>query len=202
LASQKSRSRRSRFPMTCMPAPDTKTISELDSARVDTLMVVFNGVLLWLHVFSAATWFGAVMLFALVVGPTIGDFSPSTSGEVVVKMLPKYLVFIIVFTILTPVLGLITTLYASGGSLSIFNPSSNFGTFISAGAFLSLVSWAVALGVVYPTGRRIIRITEEMVKSQTPQPQQLPGLAMRLKISSGIGLVLLIAILICMVAAA
>jgi len=164
--------------------------------------VAFNGILLWLHVFSAASWFGAVMLFALVVGPTIGDFSPATSGEVVVKMLPKYLRFLAILTLVTPILGLVTLLASSNGDFSVFNPSTAFGAYMSAGAFLSLVSWLVVFAVVYPTGRKIVRITEEFVKNQTPQPPSLPRLAMRLKISSGIGLALLIAILVCMVAAA
>ena len=164
--------------------------------------MAFANILLWFHVFSAASWFGAVMLFAMVVGPTIGDFTPSTSGEVVVKMLPKYLRFILIFAVLTPVLGLATALYSSNGDLSIFAPNSSFGLYMSAGAALSLLSWIVALGVVYPTGNRIVSITKEMIRDQTPQPPTLPKLAMRLKISSGVGLVLLIAILVCMVAAA
>ena len=164
-------------------------------------MVAFNGILLWFHIFAAASWFGAVMLFATVVGPTIGDFTPSTSGEVVVKMLPKYLRYIMIFTGLTPILGLVTALSSSGGSMSIFVPNSDFGVYILAGALLSLVAWVVTFGVVYPTGKKIVRITEEVVRDKSPQPPQLPKLAMRLKISSGIGLALLIAILICMVAA-
>ena len=164
-------------------------------------MVVFNGILLWFHIFAAASWFGAAMLFAMVVGPTIGDFTPATSGEVVVKMLPKYLRYIMIFTGLTPILGFVTALSSSGGNLSVFMPNSDFGVFISTGALLSLVSWIVTFGVVYPTGKKIVKITEEVVRNQSPQPPQLPKLAMRLKVSSGIGLALLIAIMICMVAA-
>jgi len=163
--------------------------------------MAFNAILLWLHVFTGAGWFGAVMLFALVVGPTIGDFSPPTSAEVVVKMLPKYLRFIVIFTLLTPILGLVTIIASSNGDFSVFAPSTSFGAYMSAGAILSLVSWLVVFAVVYPTGRKIVKITEEFVKNQTPQPPGLPRLAMRLKISSGIGLALLIAILVCMVAA-
>jgi len=164
--------------------------------------MAFNDVLLWLHIFSAATWFGAVMLFALVVGPTIGDFTPATSGEVVVKMLPKYLRFLAIFTLLTPVLGLATLLASSNGGFSVFSPNTSFGAYMSAAAALSLISWLVVFAVVYPTGSKIVKITEESVKNQTPQPPGLPRLAMRLKISSGIGLALLVAILVCMVAAA
>jgi len=164
--------------------------------------MAFNGVLLWLHVFSAASWFGAVMLFAMVVGPTIGDFTPATSGEVVLKMLPKYLRFIVILTLLTPILGLATLLYSSNGAFAVFDPSTSFGAYMSAGVVLSLMSWLVVFAVIYPTGRKIVRITEEFVKNQAPQPPGLPRLAMRLKISTGIGLVLLIAILVCMVAAA
>ena len=164
--------------------------------------MALNGILLWLHVFSAASWFGAVMLFAIVVGPTIGDFSPATSGEVVVKMLPKYLRFMVILTVLTPVLGLVTLLVSSNGDLGVFSLDTSYGAYMSVGAILSLMSWLVVFAVTYPTGRRIVRITEEFVKNQTPQPPGLPKLAMRLKVSTGIGLVLLAAILVCMVAAA
>jgi len=166
------------------------------------IMSASYDIFLWLHIFSAASWFGAAMLFAIVVGPTIGDFTPSTSGEVVTKMLPKYLKFIAIFTVLTPVLGLITALTSSNGSFNVFSPSSQYGTWISAGALLSLVLWVVTFAVVYPTGRKIIRITMEVVKNQASRPPTLPPLAMRLKISSGVGLALLVAILICMVEAA
>lgn len=163
-------------------------------------MATLNTLLLFLHIFSGASWFGGVLLFAMVVGPTIGDFTPATSGEVVIKMLPRILRYMMIFVGLTPILGLLTALSEPGG-MGALAPTSTYGTFISAGALLSLVTWAVFFGVSYPTGRRIIRITEEFVKNQTAPPPGLPKLAMRLKISAGIGLVLLIAILMCMVAA-
>jgi putative copper export protein len=43
-------------------------------------VVTLSTVLLFLHIFSGASWFGGVLLFAVVVGPTIGDFTPATSG--------------------------------------------------------------------------------------------------------------------------
>jgi len=162
--------------------------------------LALSGILLWFHVLSAATWFGAVVLFAMVVGPTIGDFTPATSGEVVVKLLPKYLRFLLICTILTPILGLITALYPNW-SFSIFSSSTSYGMYLSVGAVLSLVTWLVTFAVIYPTGRKIVAITKEMTKNQSPPPQALSKLAMRLKISSGIGLVLLVGILVCMVAA-
>ncbi len=163
-------------------------------------MVTLNTALLFLHIFSGASWFGGVLLFAVVVGPTIGDFTPATSGEVVIKMLPRILRYMMIFVGLTPILGLLTVFSAPGG-MSALAPTTTYGMFISAGAFLSLVTWAVFFGVAYPTGRKIIGITKEFVKNQTAPPPGLQRLAMRLKISAGIGLVLLIAILICMVAA-
>jgi len=165
-------------------------------------MTTLYDILVWLHVFSAASWFGALMLFAIIVGPTIGDLTPSTSHEVVVKMLPRYLRFIAIFTVTTPILGLVTALASSNGSFSVFSPSSGFGMWMSTGALLSLVLWVVTFVVVYPTGRKIVRLTMEVAKNQAPQPPGLPPLAIRLKISSGVSLALLIAILTCMVAAA
>jgi len=163
--------------------------------------LALNSILLWLHIFSAASWFGAAMLFALIVGPTIGDFTPATSGEVVVKLLPKYMRYMMVFTGLTPILGLLTALSYSNGSFGVFSPSTTFGLYISAGAVLSLLTWVIAFGVVFPTGRRIVRTTQEMVDNKAPPPPFLPKLAMRLKISTCVGLALLIAVLVFMVAA-
>src|SRR5580700_1339837 len=145
-------------------------------------MPLLYGVLLWLHVFTAASWFGGVLLFAMVVGPTIGDFTPVTSGEVVVKMLPKILRYMMIFAGVTPLLGLATALSYANGDMSVFSPSTSFGMDISAGAFLSLVSWIVVFAVVYPTGKKIVRITEEMVKNKGSPSPLLPPLAMRLKI--------------------
>lgn len=163
-------------------------------------MATLNTVLLLLHIVSGASWFGGLLLFAMVVGPTIGDFTPATSGEVVTKLLPKILRYMMIFVGLTPILGLLIV-FSTPGGMSTLAPTTTYGMFISAGAFLSLLTWVVFFGVAYPTGRKIIAITEEVVKKQTPAPPDLPKLAMRLKISAGIGLVLLVAILICMVAA-
>jgi len=163
-------------------------------------VATLNTVLLFLHIFSGASWFGGVLLFGMVVGPTIGDLTPATSGEVVIKMLPKILRYLMIFVGLTPILGLLVVFSAPGG-MSALAPTTTYGMFISAGALLSLVTWVVFFGVAYPTGRKIVAITKEFVKDQKPPPPGLPKLAMRLKTSAGVGLVLLIAILICMVAA-
>jgi uncharacterized membrane protein len=183
--------------------PGTSARAFISSGTEGSPTPLLYSVLLWLHVFTAASWFGGVLLFGMVVGPTIGDFTPATSGEVVVKMLPKILRYLMIFTGVTPLLGLATALSYSNGNMSVFSPSTSFGMDISAGALLSLVSWVVVFAVVYPTGKKIVRITtEDMAKNQAPPSPLLPALAMRLKISSGVGLVLLIAILVFMVAAA
>jgi uncharacterized membrane protein len=125
-------------------------------------VAALNTVLLFLHIFSGASWFGGVLLFGMVVGPTIGDLTPATSGEVVIKMLPRILRYLMIFVGLTPILGLLIVFSAPGGMRALA-PTTTYGMFISAGAFLSLVTWAVFFGVSYPTGRKIIAITEEFV---------------------------------------
>ena len=97
-------------------------------------MVTLSTVLLFLHIFSGASWFGGVLLFAVVVGPTIGDFTPATSGEVVIKMLPRILRYMMIFVGLTPILGLLIVFSAPGG-MSALAPTTTYGMFISAGAF-------------------------------------------------------------------
>jgi uncharacterized membrane protein len=162
-------------------------------------------ILLWLHILSAVGWLGAVMVFAMLIGPTLPSLTSSARGELIVKLLPKYIRYVKIFTFVTPIFGLGLALYISNGSFAVFSPTAygNFGLFISIGAFLSVVAWVIGFGLVAPTGHKIVSITEEMMKSQgSPPPPMLQRATTRLRISSTTGLVVLFLIMVCMVAAA
>ena len=162
-------------------------------------------VLLWLHVVSAVGWMGAAMVFAMLIGPTLPSLTPSARGELIVKLLPKYITYAELFTLVTPIFGLGLALYISHGSFAVFSPATygNFGLFISIGAFLSVVAWVISFGLVAPTGHKIVSITKEMMKNPgSPPPPELQKASTRLRIASTTGLVVLFIILVCMVVAA
>ena len=162
-------------------------------------------VLLWLHIVSAIGWLGATMVFAMLIGPTLPTLTPATRNELIVKLLPKYIRYAEIFTLITPIFGLVLALYISHGSWSVFNPAiyGNLGLYLSIGALLSLVAWAVSFGLVAPTGRKVVWFTNEMLKNPSAAPPAgLLRASKRLRTVSTAGLVILFVIVVCMVAAA
>jgi uncharacterized membrane protein len=165
-------------------------------------LTVGFSVLLWLHVFGAIGWLGAAMVFAMLIGPTLPSLTPASRGELMVKLFPKYIRYSEVFTLVTPIFGIGLAVEMGNGDFSVFRPDTNLGIFLSIGVLLTLVSWALVFGVIAPTGHKIVRLTQEMMRSPGPPPQQLVGASKRLRVASVTGLVLLILIFTCMVAAA
>lgn len=157
-------------------------------------------VLLWLHIVCAVGWLGAAMVFAMLIGPTLPSLSPASRGELVVKLFPKYIRWAEIFTLVTPVTGVALGLYI--GPKVVFDPSTSLGMYISAGALLSLVTLAISFGLIAPTARKIVRLTEELMKSPAPPPAALGQASKRLRTLSTSGLVLLFVIVACMALAA
>ena len=164
-------------------------------------MSVVTEVLLWLHIVGAVGWVGAAMVFGMIVGPSLPIFTPSTRGEFIVKVLPRYVRYVQVFTILTPLVGVALALSLSNGSFSVFSPSTTFGIFLSAGAGLSVVAWILAFGVIGPAAGKLVRLTVEMAKSSGPPPPDLLSASKKMRAGASVGLVVMMAILVCMVAA-
>ena len=159
-------------------------------------------VLLWLHIVGAVGWLGAAMVFAMLIGPTLPSLSPASRGDLVVKLFPKYIRWGTIFSLITPIFGLALALDLSNGSFSIFRPNNPFGSYITAGALLSLVMWVLFFGLVAPTSRKIVSLTREMMSAQGASPERLQKASQRLRIFSTTGLLVLFVIVACMVAAA
>jgi len=159
--------------------------------------------LLWLHIVSAVGWLGAAMVFAMLIGPTLPSLTPAARGELIVKLVPKYIRYAEIFTFITPIFGLALALYITHGSFSIFAPSTTFGLYISIGALLSVVAWVIGFGLVAPTGHKIVLLTKDLIKNPgAPPPPELQKASVRLRMASTAGLVVLLIIVGCMVVAA
>jgi len=164
--------------------------------------VILNTVVLWVHIFGVVGWMGAGMIFAVVIGPSVAKMSPQARTEFFAKVVPTYLRYIEIFSIITVLAGIAMVAVLANGDFSILSPSTHFGLFISAGALLALVTIGLALSVVVPTAKKISVISQSMMEKPGPPPAELPGLAKKLKQSSTIALALLIVVTILMVAAA
>jgi uncharacterized membrane protein len=165
-------------------------------------MSLLLSVLFWLHVVGAIGWLGAAMVFGMLIGPTLPTLSTASRGELVAKLFPKYIRYAVAFTIITPIFGVVLALDMANGNFALFAPTTNFGLFISTGALLSVIVMVISLAVVAPTGRKIVRLTEEAIKGSGPPPPELPAAFKRLRIASTSGMMLLFLVVVCMVAAA
>ena len=156
-------------------------------------------ILLWLHIFSAVGWLGAAMVFAMLIGPTIGTLTPGARAEIVTKLFPKYVRYAEAFSLMTVIFGDALVLDLGNGDMSIFSMSGVY-RLISVGAVLALLAVILAFTVVTPSARKVHRLTVEMVKNSTTPPPELMKASVRLRVSSSVGLVLLILVLVFMVA--
>jgi uncharacterized membrane protein len=55
--------------------------------------VLITAVVAWLHIISAIGWLGGGIMFAFVVGPALAKLSPPSSGEFLVKVVPRVVLF-------------------------------------------------------------------------------------------------------------
>lgn len=170
-------------------------------------MSLETGILLWLHIFGAVAWLGAALVFGMLIGPTLPKLSPSTRGEVTINLFPKLVRYVEGSGVFTVILGFLLLYAYTGGNFSVMAPTNQFGLFMSIGALLALITVGISFGLVGPNFLKVARIYEEMRKGAptlgaggAPPPEFQKALN-RGKVGAMVGLILLIIVLICMVAA-
>src|SRR5208283_1214848 len=96
--------------------------------------------------------------------------------------MPKYLRYFEIFSGMTILFGVVTADVLLNGDFSSISFSTSFGLYITTGAILALIVFAVSFSVVIPITRKIIRIVESMVKTPGPPPPELVALLNRQRI--------------------
>ncbi len=89
------------------------------------------------------------------------------------RVMPKYLRYFEFFSGMTILFGVITADVLLNGDFSSISFSTPFGLYITTGAILALIVFAVSFSVVVPVTRKIIRISESMMKTPGPPPPEL-----------------------------
>jgi hypothetical protein len=142
------------------------------------------------------------MVFGMVIGPSLGQLSPPARGEFFVKVGPRFVRYIEIFSFVTLLFGVAAVAVLADGDYSLFSPSTTLGLCISTGAVLALVAVALAITVIVPSTKKIVKITESLMKNPGPPPPELQVAAKRLRVGSVTGMILLIIVTILMVAGA
>lgn len=164
--------------------------------------MILDTVVLWLHVFAAIGWLGAVMVFGMVIGPSLSKLSGPSRTEFMAKVAPRFVLYIESFSVMTLIFGVAMVAVIADGNFSIFSLSTTLGLCISIGAALALVAVVLAFTVVVPATRRIIRISLSMMQNPGPPPPELVAASKRLRVGSTLAMVLLILVTVFMVAGA
>jgi len=120
--------------------------------------MILNAVVLWVHIFGAIGWMGAAMVFGMVIGPSLPKLSGPARGEFFVRVAPKYIRYVEVFSIITLVFGVAMVAVLADGNSSIMSPSTSFGLYIAIGAVLALVAMGVAMAVIIPSAHKMVKI--------------------------------------------
>ena len=142
-------------------------------------------VLLILHIGAIVAWMGGAALFVSVIIPSLSKMSPASRAEFILSALPRYLSFITGSSILAIIAGLILYGYYFAPS-----PASNLPglVYIQAGALLGLIVLIIALGILVPSGRKLISLVKQGPKPQTEQAAQDPTLAQIARLQRRMGM--------------
>ncbi len=142
------------------------------------------------------------MVFGIIIGPSLAKLSPQARGEFMARVMPKYLRYFEFFSGMTILFGVITADVLLNGDFSSISFSTPFGLYITTGAILALIVFAVSFSVVVPVTRKIIRISESMIKTPGPPPPELMVLLKRQRVITTANLMIMILVTILMVAGA
>jgi uncharacterized membrane protein len=130
--------------------------------------LLISAILAWCHVVSAICWLGGGIMFAFVVGPALAKLSPPSSGEFLVKVVPRVVRFFQIFAGSTILFGAL--LLYSLGSLPLLDPSTSYGLELTIGLSIGFVTFLISEFVAVPIQNKAINMIKEMQASGQHQP--------------------------------
>ena len=117
-----------------------------------------------LHIVSAMGWLGGVVFFLSAIGPGVRSFTPQASLEFLTKVGPKQLRFFAGVATSTIVFGLALLIAAFGTDYS------TWPGYIEVGFSLGLIAYLIAMGVTFPTFRKLDKVAHQMMANPQPGP--------------------------------
>ncbi len=168
---------------------------------------IYTGILTWFHIVSVIGWSGAAITFLIAIGPSLKRISPQANGEIVLKLFPRYVRTVQIFTVLTVIFGplLAFTMNATNevGGPNVFDLISPWSRLITAGASLGLFTFFVVFLAFTPTAKGLGQLVQQMQQNpQQPLPKRFVILQKRAAILGPLAVTLLLTAEVFMVAAA
>jgi hypothetical protein len=168
---------------------------------------IFTGILTWFHIVSVIGWSGAALTFLVAIGPSLKKLSPQANSEIVLKMFPRYVRTIQIFTVLTIIFGplLAFTMNATNevGGPNSFDLISPWSRLITAGASIGIFTFFLVFLAFTPTVKGLGKLIQLMQQNpQQPPPKKFATLQKRAAILGPLAVTLLLIAEVFMVTAA
>jgi hypothetical protein len=145
-----------------------KYIWRIFAEMVDQIVV---GTLTWFHIFSVIGWSGAALTFLVTIKPSLAKFSPQASGEFILKVLPRFVRSVQIFSILTLVFGPSLAFTMADGPPNAFDLKSPWSILIVIGASIGVTAFLVVFLVLTPTSKKLTNAIMKMKQNpQQPHP--------------------------------
>jgi len=154
--------------------------------------LIIVGTITWLHIISVIGWTGAALTFLVSIRPSLGKLSPQASGEFVLKVMPRFVRSVQVFTVLTLVFGPLLAYTMNDGPPNQFNLVSPWSIFVTIGASVGITMFFVVFFLFTPTANNLVRVIKQMQQNpQQPPPTEFSALQKRLAMIPPLGVTLL-----------
>jgi len=163
--------------------------------------MLVTAVFAWLHIFSAIGWLGGGIMFAFVVGPGLRKLSPQSSGEFLVKVVPRVVRFFQIMAGTTILFGVLFLYSFSNGNFGILSFSTSFGMYLTIGLSIGFIAFLISEFVSVPIQLKAVKMIKDMQASgQHQPPPDFPKTLKRAADTATLSVVLLILTSIFMVA--
>ncbi len=168
---------------------------------------IITGIITWFHIISVIGWSGAALTFLIAIGPSLKKLSPQANSEIAIKLFPRYVRTVQVFTVLTITFGplLAFTMNATNdvGGPNAFDLISPWSRLITAGATIGITTFFIVFFAFTPTVKALRNLILQMQQNpQQPPPAKFGSLQKRVAILGPLAVGLLLSAEVFMVAAA
>jgi len=154
---------------------------------------IIVGIITWLHIVSVIGWTGAALTFLVSIRSSLPKLSPQASGEFIVKVMPRFVRSVQVFTILTLVFGPSLALTMNDGPPNQFNLVSPWSIFVTVGASVGIVMLFVVFFLFTPIANGLVHAVKQMQQNPgQPPPAKFGVLQRRLALIPPLGVTLLL----------
>ncbi len=144
-------------------------------------------ILLVAHIAFIALWAGAAALTSSILFPSLAQISASSRAEFLIAALPRLARFTVGVATGAVVAGILLFGYETRVATG-YAPSSLGTAFIAVGAIVGLISYALALGVVYPTANKLVKTLKSSKgedQSTGAMPAGIPQMQVRMRMTAG-----------------